>query len=181
MCYNKKMNKSAIFFSGALLAALLVVVAPQTVSAQTVSYQPRTQDELMAYLYGRITMLLEIKAVLERNGSLSEDDIDRLGSYVEFETKGAADITRDGATLRGEVVLYGDMTATVWFEFGQDEDFLDLRSNRVGVKSAYDRAVRVGVGRLEEDERYYYRMVLEDKDGHIRYGNIRVFRTDEGE
>lgn len=173
------MKQTAIFLSGIATIVLCAAANPVTVSAQTVSYQPRTQSELVAYLYGRITMLLEIKAALEKNGSLSTADVDRLGSYVEYETKSASDITETTAVLRGEVVLYGDMTATVWFEYGQDQDFLDLRTRKVSVKTAYDRAVRSTVKSLEDEERYYYRIVVQGKDGHIRYGNTKLFRTDE--
>jgi hypothetical protein len=172
---NKIISIGALFF-----VCMAVVATPAAAWAQTVTYQPRTQAEMVAYLYGRIAMLLEIKASLAANGSLSTQQVDALGGYVTIETKSASDANETDAVLRGEAIVYGKGEAYVWFEYGRDIDFLDFKTSNVTVDSLYDRAVRTQVTGLKSDERYYYRAVAMDtKTRVVSYGNIASFRTDE--
>lgn len=176
------MKKSVIVFALAfvLLASLSVPTAARAQSA--LYYQPRTTSEMVAYLYGRIAQLLEIKQLLEQGGGrVTTSSAIPVFSQVSITTHSATEITNTTAVLRGEAELYGEATASVWFEYGQDEDFLDQKTRKVSVKTAYDRAVRTKVSYLEEDERYYFRMVATDKNDHIYYGKIFGFRTDEAD
>ena len=174
------MKNTKIFTASMLMAVLLVgTFMPTTVSARSaaISYVPQTEAEKIAYLYGRISQLAEIKQQLEVSGSATASE--SLFDYIELDTYGSAEETETTAVLRGEVFLYGEATAYAWFEYGQESDLLDLRTSRKSIRTAYDRAVRTAVSRLEDDERYYFRLVAEDKAGVVHYGSIYSFRTDE--
>lgn len=175
---NTYINKSiSLLVFVAIFTAATVI--PERASAQTyATYQPRTQAEMVAYLYGRISQLMEIKAQLERGGSVNVTTIPGL-SLVSADTRSASEITATTAFLRGEVILFGDSTAQVWFEYGRDQGFLDQRTNKVNIRSAYDRAVRFQVRNLSDDTRYYFRIVSQDNKGNLQYGPVFSFRTHE--
>ncbi len=163
------------------LAFMFTVVAPVSVLAQsnTFSYQPRTVAEKVAYLYGRISQLLEIKQQLENSGQSEVSS--SFFNTITLDTHSAADKTSNSAILRGEVLLSGEATAKVWFEYGEESDFLDQKTRQSSVSSAYNRAVRVSVTRLKEDQRYYFRIAASDKEGVVYYGSVFAFRTDESD
>jgi len=176
------MKNGKIYFAGAMLGALLLVtIVPLRSDAATATsvatYQPRTKAEMIAYLYGRISQLLEIKQSMERSGGNVTSS--SILNYVIVETRGADDVKATTATLRGEATIAGKISSSVWFEYGQDEDFLDLKTGKKTVSTIYDRAVRIPVTKLEDDQRYYFRIVSMDKTGTIQYGEIYQFRTDE--
>jgi hypothetical protein len=175
------MKKFQIFVSGLMLVVLVAALAPVSANAQTVSYHPQTQAEKVAYLYGRIAQLLQIKQLLGQGKSFEEAVALSSVDYVTISTHRAIEITETTAVLRGEVNLYGKATAQAWFEYGEDEDFLDQRTNQTSVRSAYDRAVRMEVRNLEQDERYYFRLVVMSGDGIVSYGDVYQFRSDEEE
>jgi len=164
--------------------ALFIVVAvtvPNLALAESyIQYQPRTTQELIAYLYGRIVQLQEIQKLIE-GGSSSQSSTQSLFDYVSVDTHKATEVTDTTAYLSAEVELHGKATAYAWFEYGQDEDFLDQKTGKVSVRSAYDRAIRKQVRSLEEDERYYFRIVAEDNKKAVKYGEIFAFRTDESD
>lgn len=163
------------FVAGMLLLA--IVASP--FSAVAAQYQPQTTNELIAYLYGRIAQLMEIKALLERGGSSAQPSNQPSFSLVAVATHRATEVEDTTAVLRGEVLLYGDTSAEAWFEYGQDSDFLDQKTRQRNVRTVYDRALRVEVTRLEPDERYYFRIAAVDDNGSVYYGPVFQFRTDE--
>ena len=169
-------------YAGAAIFVLifaLVTLVPSFAMAQTTfSYQPRTQSEMIAYLYGRIAQLIEIKEMLERGGTVSIPTQSTF-ALATAETRQATDVAATTAILRGEVVLYGTATARVWFEYGIERDFLDQKTNQLTVRSAYDRGVRVLARNLKSDTRYYFRIVSQDNIGTLNYGPVYSFRTHE--
>jgi hypothetical protein len=172
-------NYMRITVSGLLLLVILCVSLPSLASAQTISYQPQTQAEKMAYLYGRIAQLMQIKQLLDRGNTLAEAVSQSSVDYVTLDTHRAVEVEETTAVLRGEVNVYGKATAEAWFEYGQDESFLDLHTNVVNIRTVYDRPVRTTVNYLEEDERYYFRIVVMDNNDVVSYGPILSFYTDE--
>jgi len=175
--------KNYIYTSISLLVLVAIIttvaVIPERAFAQsTITYQPRTQGEMIAYLYGRISQLMEIRELLERGGSVSSIAIPGL-SLVSTETRNASEITGTTAFLRGEVILFSDSTARVWFEYGRDQGFLDQKTSQMNVRTAYDRAVRFQVRNLTDDTRYYFRIVTQDNKGNLQYGSVFSFRTQE--
>lgn len=158
----------------------LMIFIP-SISYASVDYQPQTNAEIIAYLYGRISQLLDIQATLESGGTISSLDSDFLLDYVSVTTHSAAEVESTTAVLRGEVKLFGKLTASAWFEYGEDEDFLDQKTSKKSIRSVYDRAVRIKVTGLEDDERYYFRLVTLNKDKTISYGRVYSFRTDESD
>lgn len=179
MWYNSAMKKLQVFMSTIVIASFIVAMVPSTALAQSITYQPQTQAEMTAYLYGRIAQLLQIKQLLDKGKSWEEAVSLSQVDYATMSTHKAIDVEVTTAVLRGEVNLYGKATAQAWFEYGTDEDFLDQRTNQVSVRSAYDRAVRVAVRSLKPDERYYFRMATVDNNKIVTYGEVYAFRTDE--
>lgn len=175
-------NKKILVSIGVCAVFLVSAITPEAVSAQAnaLSYTPRTEAERVAYLYGRISQLLEIQAQLQNGGSIVSLGTNAVApSSVTVKTHRAADVNVTTAVLRGEVSLFGDATASAWFEYGEDRDFLDLRTRQVAVRSVFDRAVRTTITRLQEEEVYYYRIVTLNKDKTVSYGSIFSFRTDD--
>jgi phosphodiesterase/alkaline phosphatase D-like protein len=173
----KNLKKTLVGGIGVLLISAFL--APATSFAQTYYlYEPQNRAETLAYLYGRIAQLIELKERMAAGERMDKAVNNMSVDEVIISTKSASDVTGTTAVLRGEVLVYGKATASVWFEYGENENFLDLKTSRVQVKSAYDRAVRVSVSRLKENKRYYYRIATQGKDGVVRYGSIQRFYTD---
>ncbi len=160
------------------LALLFIPVFSQAATSPALSYQPQTEKEKIAYLYGRISQLLEMQEVI-RNGGKISDIGQTVFDYTTIKTYKATEVKDVTAVLRGEVVLLSASPVTAWFEYGQDSDFLDQRTGKVTVRDAYERAVRIQVRNLVEDKRYYYRIATQSKDGSVKYGYVFGFRTDE--
>jgi len=169
--------------STVVISLLLVVICfglPANTYAEsaTLAYQPTTKPELIAYLYGRIYQLMAIQQQL--HGGVPSASPSMSGSVlVRIDTHKATEVEDVTAVLRGEVNLIGKTTAIAWFEYGIDESFLDQKTSKINVKSAYDRAVRTKVSKLVPDKRYYFRIATEDKSGKVSYGPVYQFRTDE--
>ena len=171
------MNKNLL--KGLALFTIVAVTVPNlTLAATTIQYQPRTTQELIAFLYGRIVQLQEIQNLLSGGSSVPSSN-QSLFDFVSVNTQSADTILATSAYLRGETLLFGKATAKVWFEYGRDRDFLDFKTRQVTVRTAYNRAIRTQVTKLEEDKRYYFRLVAEDNKGNLIYGDIYAFRTDE--
>lgn len=97
---------------------------------------------------------------------------------IEVSTERATKIGEEEAQLNGEIELYGDARAYVWFEYGEERDELEWETSREYVTR--DADVEADLDDLDEDERYYFRLVAEDRDTRrITYGNIEDFRTDD--
>lgn len=186
MCYNQDMTHKIHFMqriSTVVISLLLVAICfglPSNAYAESPAraYQPTTKAELIAYLYGRIYQLMEIQQQL-RGGVPPVSPLPSGSVLVRIDTHKATEVEDVTAVLRGEVNLIGKTTASAWFEYGTDESFLDQKTSKKTVKSAYDRAVRVNVSKLLPDKRYYFRVAAEDKSGKVSYGPVYQFRTDE--
>jgi phosphodiesterase/alkaline phosphatase D-like protein len=173
-----------MFKKSIIVFLLVMLVIPTNLFAATTgvsTYQPRTTNEMIAYLYGRISQLMELQQMLGGQNNNSGATTQSSLGYVLGETRTASDVLDTSAILRGEVTLYGNSTATAWFEYGQDSDFLDQKTRHATIKSAYDRAVRIQVKNLESDDRYYFRVVTQDKNKIVKYGEVFAFRTDESD
>lgn len=166
------MKNSINFFLAVMLFVSFVI--PVSANAATY-YQPQTKQEMIAFLYGRIAQLMDLLALSDSGGGTYLANTNR----IIMSTKSAGDVTDVTAVLLGEVIVPVDTNVVAWFEYGEDEDFLDKKTSRVNVRSAYDRAVSRDVRYLKPDERYYFRLVLETKEGVVQYGSIRSFITDE--
>lgn len=174
------MKKHLVSYFGAVLVGVfMITVTPNITHAEGVTYQPQTKGEMLAYLYGRIAQLMQIKQLVDRGKTLEQAVAEATVDYVTASTHRAVEITETTAVLRGEVNLFGKATAQAWFEYGEDEKFLDQRTNQVSIRSVYDRPVRVSLRALESDERYYFRIVVTDREGVVTYGSVYEFRTDE--
>ena len=109
----------------------------------------------------------------DRNGSNNNND-----DEPEADTLSADDIEDNEARLRGEIDLNDSDEVEYYFEYGEDEDDLDERTDLR--ETTRDGIVSERVTGLDEDTRYFFRLVIEDTDtGEEDEGSIRNFRTDD--
>ena len=133
-----------------------------------------------AYYDGDETLVAELFSVLFEllvfgnaiSNYSSQDDI-------EVETVKATNIEEDEARLHADIDWEDADRGYAWFEYGEDEDDLDEESSRKSVDDD-DDDFSITIDDLDEDERYYFRAVVEDRDtDDIYYGDIESFRTDD--
>lgn len=173
------------------LVCVTVFALPSTAAASyhssvSTDFNGMTTEQKVAYLYGMITQL---QLMLQIQQGIEDDDrigvvrpggrIDR--SDVDVDTLSATDIEDDEAELRARIDLNREDEALVWFEYGEDDDDLDERTfkRRVTDSRGDIQTVSITVDDLDEDERYYYRAVVEDEDRDRSYGSVRSFTTDD--
>lgn len=134
-----------------------------------------------AYYVGDHDMVAELFSVLFELlvlGSLG-GGFSGSGDDLEIETDRATDIEHDEAELHADLDWDGADRAYVWFEYGEDRDNLEWETSRESVDDDDDE-VSVMVYDLDEDERYYFRAVAEDRDtDRMYYGDIESFYTDD--
>lgn len=171
-----------------ILAAVLMLsmIVPVGVNAQTVSqFQPQTREQIIAYLFGQIVqlqILLAEKIAEERSGSSSVSSRSSNNrSEIEVTTLAASSIEEDEADLRGEIDLDGEREASVWFEYGEDDNDLDFRTGKMRITDSRgdERTFRITIDDLDDNQRYYFRAVAEDEDRDRDFGKIQSFTTDE--
>jgi hypothetical protein len=152
-------------------------LSPLTMYAQTVVFQPRTQQELIAYLYGQV---VQLQLFLESGQYCDCDDSSSRENGLEVTTRSAERITDDSAELIGRVTSETRQSVRAWFEYDTSRD-LDDRSatTRISLSSDTTREVKIRIDDLNDDDVYYYRFVVEDEDGEEVEGSVRSFTTDE--
>lgn len=96
---------------------------------------------------------------------------------VDAKTQRAKDIDNNRATLSGTLRVKQEQYAYYWFEYGEDEDDLFMRTPRTLFQKNDDRNVTYTVRRLDESEKYFYRIVAMDVSGDLRYGKTVSFTT----
>lgn len=164
-----------------VMAALMLglIFVPYHSYAAT-TWQPRTNAELIAYLYGIVVQLqaqLEALKEAERDGSSTHYTVNRGRNpyFVNVTTLAPTSISRNSATLKAEVDKGGSEFIDVWFEYGEDVD--DERSKTQTITYSQRQAVSLLVDDLDDDTDYEFRIVAEDVDGNRRYGETRTFST----
>jgi hypothetical protein len=84
------------------------------------------------------------------------------------------DISSSSARANGWLKhLGGAPNATVWFQYGTSETYLNLETDNQTLFSSGDFSVIIDD--LEVDEKYYYRAVASNDVG-IRYGNVEILK-----
>lgn len=101
-------------------------------------------------------------------------------SGIRVETIDADSVEDEYAVLRGVLTFNNTNFARVWFEYGDDEDYLDNETERVLVNKTYTPVIlNMEVEDLDKDQEYFYRIVAEDQSGRISFGEIVEFFTDD--
>jgi len=172
-------HQSKKFMTAIMLG--LMFLLPYHSYAQTTTWQPRTNAELIAYLYG---IVVQLQAQLEALEEAEDDDSQSRSStvsrgrnpyFVNVITLAPTAISRNAATLKAEVDKGGSDYLDVWFEYGEDVD--DDRSKSQTVTQPQRQSITAVIDDLDDDTDYEFRIVAEDEDGNRRYGETRTFTT----
>ncbi len=169
--------KKFIPFITAALVLVSISLAPLTMYAQTTVYQPRTQQEMLAYLYG---MVAQLQLMLQYGQYCDCDSSSVQSGDLTVVTRSAKHITDDSADLVGEVESDTRQSVRVWFEYDTSRN-LDERSGttRLSLQPGVTKEVTIRIADLNDDDTYYYRFIVEDEDGEEVAGATRSFTTDE--
>ena len=188
MCYNIKirsivnfvplMTQTKYWFSvqqlGLALVLSLALFAtswPQYSHAQsTYQYQPRTLQEMIAYLQGIIATL---EAQLRARQGVGADS-PTLGQSVS--TLSVQSLSRNSARLRGQIQNLNSTNVVVWFEYGRSGN-LDYKTPSQRLNNINNYTYSYTLDDLRTDTRYSYRFVVELAGGLRYYGDIRTFTT----
>lgn len=178
-------QRTSIFIT-AVLVGLLFMVTTAPAFAQS-AYQPRTQEQQIAYLFGVLAQLqlqlaqLQAAQAYQRSSYTYEEQSRYSSGSVQnsglaIATERPVRIDEDSAVLRADVDLGRSNTAEVWFEYGRSSGLTERTTReRVTRDGLYERRLT----NLREDTRYSFRAVVRDAYGNTRYGLIRQFTTDD--
>jgi len=176
-------NGMKTYITGLLMTALMLTAQP--VAAQTMYYTASTDIAVLeAYIAELQTLLIELRRLeaLQTTPSPTVRGITYTQSNTDSEvavyTHGTLEVTDDAATLKGKVDFNRSDEATVWFEYGSSRSSLNKQTIAVVLDEDDDNErFSARIGRLDDDETYYYRAVAEDEDGARDYGSITSFAT----
>ncbi len=167
-----------------LLVVFSVALTPLSMSAQapTGTFQPRTQEELLVYLYGVLAQLQAQLAAQQNNRSISEPvSTSRVrvqpNPYSIYAVSQAPYIIgRSSATFLGYVDRGSSPTAEAWFEYGTGSTYTK-RTDTIAITKSGRQTVKVAESDLSPGTRYNYRIVIEDQNGNRQYGQPLSFTT----
>ncbi|HEY0964217.1 MAG TPA: hypothetical protein VGE31_00265, partial [Candidatus Paceibacterota bacterium] len=193
---TKKLFTSAIALLTAVSLAVLslVATAPFSPKAEAAGYGYYTPYNFSFNLHGNNRLIrteadfqLLLQDILELLEDLQdrladdlEDDNDDSDSEVDVVTRPATRIQDDHARIGGEVVDFNDSNyATVWFEYGRSNSFLNQETNSARIDDDEDGEFEGVISNLIEGQRYYFRAVASDDDGDEDRGSILHFTAGE--
>lgn len=173
-----------------LVVAITLVFTPVFTQAATVNseYKPQSLQEMIAYLYG---IIAQLQAQLDAQNGVSKSSVNSsdvgvakpgsvFSSDIEVETLSATNIEKYDADLRGRIDLNNRSYAYVWFEYGDDKDMDDITTKQKITDSRSGwQSFSSNLDDLQDDQKYYFRVVGEDSRGVRDYGTIRSFTTDD--
>ncbi len=168
--------------SALLLSVLLLAPTVNfSYAATTSQYQPRTNTELLAYLYGVLAQLQAQLAALKAEESSSNSGRSSTTKgpnpyFMNVVSLAPTSISRNNATLKGTVDKGGSTMAEVWFEYGTGSSL----SKKIYLPDLTKTGIQpqtIAVTDLLSDTNYSFRIAAEDKDGNRQYGQTRTFTT----
>lgn len=165
----------------ALALLLSFICAPLTMYAQVSNYQPRTQLEMIAYLYGILAQLqaqlAELKAAEARGETRTTSTrVSPNPFFVNVVSLAPTSIDRSSAILNGEVDKGGSEYLEVWFQYGVGDGLTRTKDLEPIVWSGR-QPVSATLKDLRSNTTYSYRLVAEDERGYRHYGQTRTFTT----
>ena len=195
-------QKSKAAITGALLAAIFFSVVPANpvLAANTTTFTPQTQQEMIAYLMGVLAQLQAQVAEQEAGSTVSGKTRVQPNPYlVSALIQVPEKISRDQAILRGTAYPGSAISYDAWFEYGvgtnlkskselySKREKTSTRSRSSGSRaSTATRTTRGSTGgvaialiadELKPNTKYSYRLVVEDDKGYRQYSSIRSFTT----
>lgn len=93
---------------------------------------------------------------------------------AEFVTHKPNTIQSNGATFFGVLKSAPGSGVFVWFEYGTSRNSLNKKTDKIKTNSIL---VNIPVENLEQQSVYFYRAVVEQKDGSTDKGSVVSFRT----
>lgn len=164
------LNQLKFGVSGLLLLSIFVS-SPLPAAAQT-QFQPRTVEEMIAYLQGMIaTLETQVRTGQGTSGSSLYSSPRGIA-----ETLSPQSVFRDGAYLRGQVNVSQSQSVTVWFEYGRGI-VSELETPRQRYNNLRQYVYEYDLDDLRTNTTYSYRFVVELNNGQRYYGQTRTFTT----
>jgi hypothetical protein len=145
-------------------------------AATTGSFQPRTNAEELAYLYGQLALLQAQLAALQQQAGTDVTTTGQNPYRVRVTTAAPIAVGRTTAELRGEVDRGTASRITVWTEYGSGSTFTN-RTNEYMVTSRGEQTVSARLYDLTPNTTYRYRMMARDTAGNRIAGVTRSFTT----
>ncbi len=137
------------------------------------TYHPTSLQEVIAYLYGVIATLEAQLAAKQGTSVVSTT------GRTTVSTLTPTRINDNEATLRGEVAFGSAEYVYVYFDYGTDSSFDDRTSRVRTYRTSSVKSFSADLEDLRDDEKYYYRAVVELPNGTLLRGTTRTFTTDE--
>jgi len=98
-------------------------------------------------------------------------------ALMRVRTGSATAIDNNRATLRGTIDFRKAEYSYVWFEYGEEESDLYRQTPKTLVYKLQGRNYEYPIMKLDDTTPYYYRMVGQDSEGDLGYGNTVRFTT----
>lgn len=148
------------------LVVAFVVVAPQSVSAQT--FEPANEGELVAYMFGILdTLQAQVDA---KNGTVSNGGSSRVNNSnasLDVETK---------VTLKAQFTATNNSAVYAWFEYGEGSKLSSKTTRTKAAGTGTNRTHARTLTGLKSGMTYTYRPVFEVNEVKY-YGATRTFST----
>ncbi len=176
MIFNITVKQKAVV----IMLLLAILLTPIATKAQTPVFQPRTEQELIAYLHGIVkqlqAQLAELQAAEARGETHRITRTTPNPFFVNVVSMAPTSVDRERATLRGEVDKGGSEYLDVWFQYGVGNN-LNRQANLSPVTREGRQAVSVQIDDLRDNTMYSFRLVAEDERGNRHLGQVRTFTT----
>lgn len=161
--------------SAGFLVALFFVL-PASTQASTY-YSSSDQAALIAQIEYLLAQLAN-----QQGGSSYYNTYPSNNSYLSYGygvfTLNASNISRDSASLYGNIGLQSSSQARVWFQYGPDQS-MRYQSPSASVYNRGEHNFTANISGLRDNNTYYYRAVA-DVNGSLQYGQTLSFYTGNG-
>lgn len=167
-------------FKRSLVAAFIVIFSIPAVSFA--QYQPQTESQQIAYLYGVIAQLQAQLAALQAAQPHPTTPTYYYTPSSQSSSNEVTAITGSVHTSSGEVMLEGqiDFDASdrvrAWFEYGTNQSVTQsTQSVDITGSSNTIKSIAISASVISSYSTYQYRLVVEDGDGDFSEGILKSF------
>jgi hypothetical protein len=156
------------------------LVSPASAAGAVKYSDLRTEQERVAYLYGIIAQLQMQLNAIQSNRPAVVNPVNYPNNGVSISglyTDSVSVEDRDSAELSARVSFKKDATVKVWFEYGTNYSLsYSTQADEIKGDSGDTENISLIASDLDNNTVYYYRPVVEDKNGSYIEGTIKSFK-----